>query len=175
MPTRSSTTSKKVTVRKSTKKASAKKAARKRTKTKKVSIAERQNKIAKAAKKISTTGTVKRNPLGHLLMEKMMREAGFRGGISSDKKLLDAYSTDESIFKHPLQKHLWQLQQHPRLCDAFKAVLSQTGLVRIGQEESFKLHSMGLVMIEGNRVQVSCDLYLRYFQTHLAVGTVASV
>ena len=41
---------------------------------------------------------IKRNPLGHLLIEKMLREAGFRGGISSDKKVLEKYSTDESIF-----------------------------------------------------------------------------
>ncbi|USN87869.1 MAG: FAD-binding oxidoreductase [Candidatus Nomurabacteria bacterium] len=42
--------------------------------------------------------TVKRHPLGHLLIEKMFREAGFRGGISSDKHVLEKYSTDESIF-----------------------------------------------------------------------------
>jgi FAD/FMN-containing dehydrogenase len=41
---------------------------------------------------------IKRNPLGHLLIEKMMREAGFRGGVSTDKKVLSKYSTDESIF-----------------------------------------------------------------------------
>ncbi len=41
---------------------------------------------------------IKRNPLGHLLIEKMLREAGFRGGVSSDKKVLEKYSTDESIF-----------------------------------------------------------------------------
>ncbi|HEY0964564.1 MAG TPA: FAD-binding oxidoreductase [Candidatus Paceibacterota bacterium] len=43
-------------------------------------------------------GAVKRNPLGHLLMEKMLREAGFHGSVSTDKALLDKYSTDESIF-----------------------------------------------------------------------------
>lgn len=42
---------------------------------------------------------IKRNPLGHLLIEKMLREAGFRGGISSDKRVLEKYSTDESIFQ----------------------------------------------------------------------------
>ncbi len=31
-------------------------------------------------------------------MEKMLRDAGFRGGISTKKELLDAYSNDESIF-----------------------------------------------------------------------------
>jgi len=41
---------------------------------------------------------IKRHPLGHLLLEKRLREAGFKGGISSDKSVLDKYSTDESIF-----------------------------------------------------------------------------
>ena len=55
--------------------------------------------LAMAAKKIQTTNTgIKRNPLGHLLMEKMLHEAGFHGEVSSKKELLDKYSTDESIF-----------------------------------------------------------------------------
>ncbi|MEK7462139.1 MAG: FAD-binding oxidoreductase [Patescibacteria group bacterium] len=55
--------------------------------------------LAMAAKKIQTHGTsIKRNPLGHLLMEKMLREAGFHGEVSTAKELLDKYSTDESIF-----------------------------------------------------------------------------
>lgn len=41
---------------------------------------------------------IKRHPLGHLLLEKKLRAAGFHGGISSDKKFLEKYSTDESIF-----------------------------------------------------------------------------
>ena len=50
-------------------------------------------------KKMQTTHTgIKRNPLGHLLMEKMLHEAGFHGEVSSKKELLDTYSTDESIF-----------------------------------------------------------------------------
>lgn len=52
----------------------------------------------KAAHQIRKTTTIKRNPLGHLLIEKMLREAGFRGGVSTKKELLDAYSYDESIF-----------------------------------------------------------------------------
>lgn len=54
--------------------------------------------VQKAAREIQKTAIIKRNPLGHLLIEKMMREAGFRGGISTKKELLDTYSTDESIF-----------------------------------------------------------------------------
>ncbi len=40
----------------------------------------------------------RRQPLGHLLLEKKLREAGFRGAISTDKKVLQKFSTDESIF-----------------------------------------------------------------------------
>lgn len=42
--------------------------------------------------------SIKRHPLGHLLLEKKLREAGFLGGISSSKDVLEKYSTDESIF-----------------------------------------------------------------------------
>lgn len=41
---------------------------------------------------------LKRDPLGHLLVEKLLKEAGFRGTMSSDAKVLDKHSTDESIF-----------------------------------------------------------------------------
>lgn len=58
----------------------------------------RTEEIAEIAKKIAPTTLIKRNPLGHLLIEKLLREAGFRGGISTKKDLLDKYSTDESIF-----------------------------------------------------------------------------
>ncbi len=55
--------------------------------------------LAMTARMIQTTNTgIKRNPLGHLLMEKMLHEAGFHGEVSSKKELLDKYSTDESIF-----------------------------------------------------------------------------
>jgi FAD/FMN-containing dehydrogenase len=91
MNTRSST----VTKRGSASKKTSKKRSASAPKT---SASKRSRALNKTAKKISPTPTIKRNPLGHLLMEKMFREAGFRGGVSSSKKLLDAYSTDESIF-----------------------------------------------------------------------------
>ncbi len=41
---------------------------------------------------------LKREPLGHLLVEKILKEGGFHGGVSSNKDVLDRYSNDESIF-----------------------------------------------------------------------------
>lgn len=40
----------------------------------------------------------KPQPLGHLMAEQKLTEAGFRGEISSQEALLNEYSTDESIF-----------------------------------------------------------------------------
>ncbi|MEO0378437.1 MAG: AAA-like domain-containing protein, partial [Cyanobacteria bacterium P01_A01_bin.17] len=88
------------------------------------------------------------------------------GSIGWDD-LLRTASTDEGIFKHHLQRHLRQLQQYAQLNNAFQTVLSQHGPVRIGQEEAFKLQSMGLVTLAGNAVHVSCDLYRMYFGEHL--------
>jgi len=86
MATRSSTSPKKAVTKKAV------------AKSEKARVAPSPRAIAETAKRIAQTGTIKRNPLGHLLLEKMLRESGFRGGVSSSKKLLDAYSTDESIF-----------------------------------------------------------------------------
>ncbi|MEX0913194.1 MAG: FAD-binding oxidoreductase [Candidatus Paceibacterota bacterium] len=46
----------------------------------------------------ATPETASREPLGHLLVERLLREAGFQGEVSSRFELLDKYSTDESIF-----------------------------------------------------------------------------
>ena len=73
-------------VRKKTTKPAARKTAAKKPRATKA-------KITKAP-----AGLIKRNPLGHLLMEKLLREVGFKGEVSTDKTLLEKYSTDESIF-----------------------------------------------------------------------------
>ena len=78
------------------KKAAPKKSSRKATARK--APAAKNTILKDAIKKLEITKTSKRNPLGHLLLEKLLREAGFRGGISTEKRLLDAYCTDESIF-----------------------------------------------------------------------------
>ncbi|MEX0917596.1 MAG: FAD-binding oxidoreductase [Candidatus Paceibacterota bacterium] len=43
--------------------------------------------------------SVKREPLGHLLLEKLLYAAGFSGTIATDTETLTEFSTDESIFK----------------------------------------------------------------------------
>ena len=82
-------------------------------------------------------------------------------------QLIASASTDNGIFKHHLQRHLWHLQQQDAIAAAFKTVLSHSSPVKIEQIHAFKLQSMGLVTIEGNQVQISCDLYRTYFSEHL--------
>ena len=96
----------KKTVKKTTKKIASKKEAtnknteavtlhRPKPKTKKIA----QDKgVTIALNTHDSTLNLKREPLGHLLVAKKLRESGFSGGISTDENLLNRYSTDESIF-----------------------------------------------------------------------------
>lgn len=73
------------------------KAAKKRTTTS--AINSRQLAIAKPKRKDdSAVPITKRDPLGHLLLEQLLRNEGFTGVVTTDKHILEEYSTDESIF-----------------------------------------------------------------------------
>ena len=99
-------------IKKAARKKTVKKAAKKISKATAKSKTLRKTKTAKkAAKRKQTAKTTtkkiahrevirstKREPLGHLLVEHVLREAGFRGVVTSDPELLDRYATDESVF-----------------------------------------------------------------------------
>ena len=88
-------------------------------------------------------------------------------GTTTWEHLFNTASSDQGIFSHHLQRHLWSLQHHAELGAAFRDVLNERVPVRIGQTQGFKLHSMGLVTLIQNKVQISCELYQRYFSEHL--------
>jgi len=98
-PTTKKTTTKatKVAIANKVKKKPAAKRATKKTTAKKAVVKKASAKTTKKAA-VAERGSNGSNPLGHLLIAKLFREAGFRGGISSKDSLLNAYSTDESIF-----------------------------------------------------------------------------
>jgi FAD/FMN-containing dehydrogenase len=81
------------------KKPTVKKPVVKKTTSTKITAEKKVGKKAVATKrKTAAKKTIQSNPLGHLLVARLFKEAGFRGGISSKRSLLKAYSTDESIF-----------------------------------------------------------------------------
>lgn len=77
---------------------------------------------------------------------------------------LKAASTEAGIYRNHLRRHLSNLQQNPELMDSFREVVKTNSWVMIESDQLFKLHSMGLVKLQGNAVMPSCDLYLQYFR-----------
>lgn len=78
-------------------------------------------------------------------------------------QLLQTAATDAGIYHDHLHRLLKYLQQHPTLAAAFNRVAKATEPVDLEQLLVFKLHSTGLVALDGNRVMPSCELYRQYF------------
>jgi hypothetical protein len=80
------------------------------------------------------------------------------------KTLLQDATTDRGIYQQHLQSLLWNIQQHPKLPDAFKQVL--TAPIQLEIEVAFKLKSLGLVHLVENQAIVSCELYREYLRNY---------
>ncbi|MCL1474916.1 AAA-like domain-containing protein [Argonema antarcticum] len=79
------------------------------------------------------------------------------------EQLLQTSPTEAGLYGDHLRRHLWNLQQHPELARAMTEVVAATAPVRLESVQGFKLHSMGLVHLQGNEVTPCCDLYRFYF------------
>lgn len=82
-------------------------------------------------------------------------------------QLLETAPTDAGLYSDHLRRHLWNLQQRPELAAAAKKVVSATEPVQLESMQGFKLHSMGLVNLQGNQVTPRCNLYCQYFRDRL--------
>ncbi|MDP8963391.1 MAG: AAA-like domain-containing protein [Cyanobacteriota bacterium] len=85
-------------------------------------------------------------------------------------QLLETAPTDAGLYSDHLRRHLWNLSQHPELAAALKKVVSADNPVQLESMQGFKLHSMGLVQLQGNEVTPRCDLYRQYFSVRLALS-----
>ena len=83
-------------------------------------------------------------------------------------QLLNTAATDAGLYSDHLRRHLWNLSQHPELASALKKVIAQDSPVPLHSMAVFKLHSMGLVNLQGNDVTPRCNLYRQYFRVRLA-------
>jgi serine/threonine-protein kinase len=86
------------------------------------------------------------------------------------EQLLQTAPTEAGLYGDHLRRHLWNLEQHPELSAAMKEVVASSGGVRLESVQGFKLHSMGLVKLQGNECSPRCDLYYQYFRDRLRVG-----
>lgn len=83
-------------------------------------------------------------------------------------QLLATAPTDSGLYGDHLRRHLWNLSQHPELAAALSQVVARDSPVQLESIQGFKLHSMGLVQLQGNEVTPSCNLYRQYFRVRLA-------
>jgi class 3 adenylate cyclase len=81
--------------------------------------------------------------------------------------LLQAGGTEAGLYGDHLRRHLWNLEQHPDLLRAMAAVVEAEEPVRLDPTQAFKLHSIGLVHLEGNDVVPRCPLYRHYLRDRL--------
>ncbi|MEQ9236736.1 AAA-like domain-containing protein [Coleofasciculus sp. E2-BRE-01] len=82
-------------------------------------------------------------------------------------QLLTTAPTDAGLYGDHLRRHLWNLSQHPELATALKKVVTANSPIQLEPMQGFKLHSMGLVNLQGNEVTPRCDLYCQYFRLRL--------
>jgi len=83
-------------------------------------------------------------------------------------QLLDIAATEAGLYGDHLRRHLWNLQQHPKLASAFTQVVTTNEPVELESMLAFKLHSLGLVKLQGNFVTPRFDLYRQYFRDKLS-------
>jgi AAA-like domain len=83
------------------------------------------------------------------------------------EQLMQTAATDAGIYSNHLHRHLSHLQEHPQLASACDRVIKSATPVELEQNFKFKLYSMGLVNLQGDRVVPSCELYRQYFRDRI--------
>lgn len=83
--------------------------------------------------------------------------------------LLQTATTEAGPYSDHLRRHLWHLEQHSELAAALCEVVNTNRPIELKSTLAFKLHSMGLVKMEGNNVKPRCSLYRQYFRERLRV------
>jgi class 3 adenylate cyclase len=84
-------------------------------------------------------------------------------------QLLSIAPTEAGLYGDHLRRHLWNIEQQPKLTTAMRKVVNSVSLVRLESTQAFQLHSMGLVHLRGNDVAPRCNLYRQYFRDRLRV------
>ena len=79
------------------------------------------------------------------------------------ENLLREAPTQAGIYSKHLLSQLANLQEQPELATAYQQVVKAKHSLCLNPIITYKLKSMGLVKLEGDKVTPSCELYRRYF------------
>lgn len=99
---------------------------------------------------------------GHPFLLRLAFYHLFHADLSLEQLLTEA-PTQMGIYRDHLMRHLTTLQEHSELAAAFTTVIRAEAPVEIETLLAYKLESMGLVVILGNKVIPRCNLYRLYF------------
>lgn len=106
---------------------------------------------------------------GHPYLVRVAFERISRQDVTLEQ-LLEIAPTEAGIYNDHLRRLLGYLLEERELAVAFKKVLDSTNSTRLEPMKAYKLHSMGLVNLQGNYCSPRCDLYRQYFLTNLTVN-----
>lgn len=91
-----------------------------------------------------------------------------KGGLERDLgQLLQIAPTEAGIYNEYLMPYVLALREEPELESAFYEVINATDSVKIEPVLAYKLQSMGLVKLEGDRAYPATELYRLYFKAQL--------
>lgn len=82
-------------------------------------------------------------------------------------ELMSTAATEAGIYGDHLRRHLLNLENYPKLSEAFYQVVTRSRPVDLDAESAYKLESMGLVRLKGNETTPRYDVYRQYFYDHL--------
>ncbi|MEB3282784.1 MAG: AAA-like domain-containing protein [Lyngbya sp.] len=85
-----------------------------------------------------------------------------RGEITLPQ-LLETDATVTRIYRNHLQRHWAILEEQPELAQALDTLLKATEPVALDPILTYKLSSMGLIKLSGERAIAGCELYRRFF------------
>lgn len=84
-------------------------------------------------------------------------------------QLLATAPSPLGIYRVHLQQYFATLSEHSELMQAFSRIVVADSPIQVSTMISYKLSSIGLVKLSGNKVVPSCQLYRLYFRDYLTM------
>jgi len=78
--------------------------------------------------------------------------------------------TDAGIYAEHLRQHWRQVEQNPEFAEALQQAIASDSPVQLKSAIAYKLNSMGLLHLHGDRVAIRNDLYRQYFRNRYFNG-----
>ncbi|MDZ8242100.1 MAG: AAA-like domain-containing protein [Nostoc sp. ChiQUE01a] len=104
--------------------------------------------------------------LVRLALYHLVGKGGLQGNL---KQLLQQAPTDSGIYHEYLKQDILVLRDEPDLAAAFYQVINAKNYVKLEPALAYKLQSMGLINLEGDRCTPTCELYRLYFREYLKI------